>query len=239
MPQGNIILAGEEYRPKQSEINTGLQAVASQHYGASAPAQPVADMLWLDTTDNQLKRRNAANTAWVGAGVPGAGAVNGATVSALELGSDVLHKTVLTLTATPLTLTDDAGLGQYGGVKIYDFPAGAIAILGSVIDADITLAAAFIETAAGQIALGEDLVAAGNGLAVGARNILGSTVIAALVARTGPCNAAGGAGTFDGTSTALDLNLNVKIDDDGTHVTSSGTITGTVTITWVNLGDSA
>ena len=53
------------------------------------------------------------------------GTPNGSTVTVKEYGSDVLHRTVLTCTATPVTITDDAGVAQYGGTaKLYDFPAG-------------------------------------------------------------------------------------------------------------------
>mgnify|MGYP001619742030 FL=1 len=56
------------------------------------------------------------------------GTTNGSTVSAVEYGNGIIHQTVLTLAVTPLTLRD-VELGQ--GVKIYDFPAGGVTILGA------------------------------------------------------------------------------------------------------------
>jgi hypothetical protein len=168
------------------------------------------------------------------------GAKNGSTVSVSEKGSGGLHKTILTLTATPITLTDDAGVGQYGGVKLYDFPAGNICVIGATIDADITLVGAqWVDTAEGDVALGSEAPTSAIALATTKANMLASTQIAALVAQVGPINASsitpGGlaaAGTTD-----ADLYLNVRIDDNAAHTTSSGTITGTVTILWLNAGD--
>src|SRR4051812_28187391 len=69
----------------------------------------------------------------------GLGAPNGSTVTAVEYGNGVLHRTVLTLTATPISITDDAGVAQYGGVKVYDFPAGVINVLSAVVKGNLTL----------------------------------------------------------------------------------------------------
>jgi hypothetical protein len=171
----------------------------------------------------------------------GIGAPNGATVAAVETGNGIVHKTVLTLTVTPITLTDDAGVGQFGGVKIYDFPAGNILVLGAVIDAIITLLSAlWIDAATGDVALGSGVPADATALDATAVDMIQETAIAAMVAQVGPIDAqkalaAIPLGSAGGTDD--DVNLNVRIDDDAAHVTDSGTITGTVTIHWVNLGD--
>ncbi|MBF0358869.1 MAG: hypothetical protein HQL70_09695 [Magnetococcales bacterium] len=169
----------------------------------------------------------------------GVGTKNGDTVTVAETAHN-FHTTVLTLTATPITLTDDAGVGQYGGVKIYDMPAGNHLFLGAVVDADITLTeAAWADTAEGDIGVGTTAVTDGNALATTEQNIIATTAIAALAAQTGPINAGSAdvatiaaAGTTDS-----DIYLNVRIDDDAAHATGSGTITGTVTLVWANLGD--
>jgi hypothetical protein len=168
------------------------------------------------------------------------GTKNGSTVVATELGAGGIHKTVITLTATPITLTDDAGVGQYGGVKLYDFPAGSIKTLGATIDADLTLTnAAWIDNATGNVSLGSAAPASAIALATTKANMLASTVIAAMTAQVGAINAStitdGGvaaAGTTD-----ADLYLNIRIDDNAAHITDGGTITGTVTIFWINTGD--
>lgn len=54
--------SGAEYR---ADVNAALQALASQSRGATGPATTYAGQIWLDTTTNLRKRRNAANSAWL------------------------------------------------------------------------------------------------------------------------------------------------------------------------------
>jgi len=170
----------------------------------------------------------------------GDGVKNGSTVSVAEYGDSGVHKTVFTLTNTPIALADDAGVGQYGGVKLYDMPAGNHLFLGAVIDANLTLTeTAWKDTAEGDVGLGTSLVTDGNALATTEQNIIPTTAIAAMTAQAGPINAgstapatiaaAGGADT--------DIFLNVRIDDDAAHAAGGGFINGTVTLVWANLGD--
>jgi hypothetical protein len=49
----------------RTDINNALQALASLSGGASAPATTYAGMLWADSTNNVLKQRNQANSAWI------------------------------------------------------------------------------------------------------------------------------------------------------------------------------
>jgi len=79
---------------------------------------------------------NSAPTTTLGVGTA---ATN---VTATEYGDGVLHKTVLTCSAFSLgTAGDEAGVGQYLGAKLYDFPEGAICTIGAVIDGSVTLTA--------------------------------------------------------------------------------------------------
>lgn len=52
----------------RSTVKTALpgndEALRTLHSGATAPANPVAYMLWQDTTTNVLWQRNAGNSAW-------------------------------------------------------------------------------------------------------------------------------------------------------------------------------
>jgi hypothetical protein len=48
-----------------TQLNSGFQSVATQFSGAADPAAYAsAYMLWADTANGLLKRRNAANSAW-------------------------------------------------------------------------------------------------------------------------------------------------------------------------------
>ena len=80
------------------------------------------------------------------------GSASIATVSAAHYGiGNGLTRTVLTLTAVPVTITDNGANGS-GGVKIYDFPecifvsiaasANCTVAYGSVTDANVTLGGA-------------------------------------------------------------------------------------------------
>lgn len=157
----------------------------------------------------------------VGITTAGIGAKNGATVTAVENGDPVLHKTVLTLTATPITLTDEAGVGQYGGVKLYDFPAGNILVFGAVVDADITLTETWwVDTAEGDVGMGTIAPTGGDALATTEQNIIATTAVAALAAQVGPIDAqsAGVATLGAAGATDSDAYLNVRIDDNAAHM---------------------
>lgn len=52
----------------RADINSALQALASLSSGASAPSPTFPCQLWADTGTSRLKRRNAANSAWVDEG---------------------------------------------------------------------------------------------------------------------------------------------------------------------------
>jgi hypothetical protein len=177
----------------------------------------------------------------------GAGTANGATVSAVESGIGPVHKTVLTLAATPISIADEAGQGQYGGVKIYDFPAGLIMPLGAVVDASVTLGTTgtIINTWDGSIALGVEVVADHQDAANKRGQVMPAVAVTQAVAKVAVAKAVSvatnltesGARHLDGTSTAIDLYLNLLVTDEATHTAGTGTISGTVTFHWINLGD--
>ena len=169
-----------------------------------------------------------------------AGAVAGTNVTVEEIGNSVVHKTVLTLAATPITLTDEPGVVLYGGLKIYDFPAGAISLLGAVADLDVAVGGNLIATADGDVGLGT--ATAGNDDAFSGQedDIIKSTSIPQLVSSAGPANALTAPADLenpeDGTSTAVDLFLNF-LWDDADHDGGTMTAFGTITLVWTNCGD--
>jgi hypothetical protein len=55
-------------------------------------------------------------------------------MSVEEYGVGPFRLTRISFNATPIALTDNAGVVAYGGAKIYDFPAGMIQIMGAVAD---------------------------------------------------------------------------------------------------------
>jgi hypothetical protein len=49
----------------RADLNSALAAIVTQNSNATAPSVTYADMFWYDTTNNQLKKRNEANSAWI------------------------------------------------------------------------------------------------------------------------------------------------------------------------------
>ena len=174
----------------------------------------------------------------------GIGAAAGTGVVATEGGVGVVHKTTLTLTATPVVLVDEAGVVAYGGLKIYDFPAGAIMTVGATVDLVTTLSSAGVDaTWEGDFGLGT--VACDNDATLTSTedDILPTTAIAVSTASVGAITGQSTAAenvVFDGTGTAKDLILNILVDDADHDVTSTPCnilCAGTVTFHWINLGD--
>jgi hypothetical protein len=174
----------------------------------------------------------------------GVGAKNGGTVTASEQGNSVVHKTILTLAATPITLVDEAGVVAYGGVKVYDFPAGAILMLGATADLAITKSSAGVNTDwDGDFGIGTVTASNNATLSSTEQNILPTT--ATPQAAAGATTAKGQStatenAVLDGTATAVDAFLNVLVDDTDHNVNGTPCnllFTGTITLSWVNLGD--
>jgi hypothetical protein len=212
--------------------------------GGGVPFYPVVDedtlASDLDTAIPTQQSVKAYYDAGVASSSTGAGTKNGATVAAAEYGNGILHKTVLTLTATPITLTDDAGVGQSGGVKLYDMPAGDIVVLGVVSDSVLTLVGTeWLDTAEGDFAFGSAVVSGGGSMTGTEVDIMAQAAWGPATAQVSDMNGGAIATAYlaKAGTTDLDVYLNVRVDDNAAHITSSGTITGTVTLTWINQGD--
>lgn len=149
-----------------------------------------------------------------------------------------------TLAAARMTVTDAAGSGSSGSLKLYDFNEGVIHFLSSVMDFT-----AFAESAG--VSGGDTVFDIGVGtvaIAAAADGVLTGASTYDNVAVKGDVTLSGGAGTLasqidlaalgvDGSGTAVDLYLNWS----GTAATvdASGTldVTGTIRIAGVWLGD--
>lgn len=68
MSQNSLVVANGTGAAFRSALNNGLNTLVTNNSGAAAPSTTYAYMLWADTTNDLLKIRNAANTAWLTVG---------------------------------------------------------------------------------------------------------------------------------------------------------------------------
>lgn len=170
----------------------------------------------------------------------GVGAKNGATVTVVEKGEGTIHQSILTLASTPVTVANTTG-ASFGGVKLYDFPEGRILILGvtanlSFVWTDEDIAA----DGSGDFSLGTTITADATLDGTDVDLLPSSAMLDPFVLGVGTgVGALAASAQFDGTATAVDANLNIIIDDADVSDAASDIVlvSGTVTMTWINLGD--
>lgn len=150
---------------------------------------------------------------------------------------------------TKLTLNDVAQAvvngTEYQGTKIFDFPEARMWVVGVVATLQqkttSTIASTLNASSTGAIALGT-ATASSTTLNSTMADFLPSTAFNSSatinVAGTAVSGVLAAAAFFDGTGTAKDLYLNTAYATTGdVDADATQTISGTVLITWVNLGD--
>lgn len=65
MAQHDYVIANDTAANVRADINTALQAIASNNSGATAPSTTYANQWWYDSTNDTLKIRAEANDAWI------------------------------------------------------------------------------------------------------------------------------------------------------------------------------
>jgi hypothetical protein len=176
-------------------------------------------------------------------------------LTVVEKGDAALHKTIFTFDEFELATTDGttpATDGAWGSELLYTFPNGHILILGA--HALFPLGGLEAETGGGtglsdtaDFELGVGTVASANDTSFGLGDGTQENVIEALDVdlTSGASDAAetvvnATAAAYDGSSTAAKLYLNMRTADDADHGTVADVlkVSGTLTVTWVNLGDN-
>lgn len=149
-----------------------------------------------------------------------------------------------TLTAARITVTDAAGSGSSGSLKIFTFAAGAILPLGSRQDYTAFTEGAALTTAAGDaafvMALGSVAANAGDGALTGTEvDIAPATATITLSSGAGTGGKMGGAtaAPIDGTTTAVDVYLNWSGTAATIDANSTIDVTGTITVVGCFVGD--
>jgi len=64
MSQHDYIIDNAVGASVRADLNNALAAIVTNNSGTSAPSTTYAYQLWVDTTNNLLKQRNSANSAW-------------------------------------------------------------------------------------------------------------------------------------------------------------------------------
>lgn len=193
-----------------------------------------------DVNSNVRKIKNVSlDKNVVGAGtIP---AVAAATISVAEYGDGTFHKSVFTLTDVPVTMRDTE---QGGGIQIYDYPVGSILCLGASGTIGVTTTSILADTLnAGKTCnWGVGSVTQANvTVATTEQDIVNVTAFtsSATIDVAGADATGVGIGVvtpLDGTSTAINAFLNLAVAG-ATDIDADATVTvsGTVSIAWVNL----
>lgn len=165
-----------------------------------------------------------------------------ATCVATEEGDGVIHQTTLTLAALAQTVVNGT---EYQGTKIYDFPAGRILVLGVTASIAQTTTSVIADTlnagVTGALGIGT-AVASATTLATTMVDLLPSTAFLTStvinVAAAASTAALAASAQFDGTTTPKDVYINTAYATTGdVDADATQTLSGTVKITWINLGD--
>lgn len=65
MSQHDFTIANQSAANARGDINSALQALASNSSGDTAPSTTYANQFWYETDTNKLYIRNEADTAWI------------------------------------------------------------------------------------------------------------------------------------------------------------------------------
>src|SRR3989304_4739664 len=65
MSQHDYIISNAPGATIRADLNNVLSAIATMNSGGTEPSVMYPYLLWMDTTTNQIKLRNAPNSAWI------------------------------------------------------------------------------------------------------------------------------------------------------------------------------
>lgn len=233
-----------------------LNSVAATPQAVDAAAAGVIE----NATDRAIMVRMSSKltgvSAWSGTAVANLidvasatvapGAAQHGTVTAIEEGNGgTIKRTVLTFSNLPLTLANAVAAAQGAGRKIYTFPEGIIQILSASGKVNQTTTSDPTTTLNGGVTCNWGVgstTQANKTLATTEQNIIPTTALTASASQ----NVAGADSkaflaapvTLDGTTTPIDLFLNVGVLTD-TDLDADATVllNGSITFTWQNAGD--
>ena len=129
MSQHDFDVANQARSLVLSDINSALSAIRTNSSGTSSPSNPVSFQFWIDTTNNLLKIRNAANNAWVTIGTPSLAGLGLLSASGGEI-TGVLNQIVGSVGAPGIAWAGDLDSGIYWvSGDTWRFASGGVAYL--------------------------------------------------------------------------------------------------------------
>lgn len=166
-----------------------------------------------------------------------------------ENGTGPTVQTVFSFSTTPMILADAAGTTGWGFLDLYDFPEGHIMFTGAVLDLAITATTLGVDVDYnGDIALGTAINTGVTPMTGTKLDLIPTTAtpqattVDSLASTTGDAvSTVTENAPVDGTATALSMWLNVLIDDGDQDITATPCnllLTGTLIVTWTNLGNN-
>lgn len=178
----------------------------------------------------------------------GIGAVNQPTVGFVDCAVTKDNNAIrldFTLNKARISVTDAAGSGSYGSLKLFDFVEGAITFLGTRQDYTAFVEGSALTTAAGdaafEIGVGTTAIAAAadGTLGNGVNENVGQAVAVTNSSGTGTGTAVDGAKTtaLNGTATPIDLYLNWSGTAATIDASSTIGVTGTISVLFAFVGD--
>lgn len=105
MAQHDYVIENQAGAAFRADINEVLQAIVTNNAGTTAPNPTFPHQWWADTTAGVLKRRNAANDAWISMG-----ALDSASLSANQNLNDVENKATAFNNIKQLATTTSTGV---------------------------------------------------------------------------------------------------------------------------------
>ena len=167
------------------------------------------------------------------------GIASGTGVSAIQ-GVGLPQVAVLPISALNVVMTDATTAGSHGAQKIFTFPEGNVMVLGAVTDLTIARVGTGLTTTSAVVSsLGSVTVGTDNATLTSTEADIVPSTASTLAAGAGVTKGASTtAAVLNGTTTPAAVFLNFATPDAGSTATDALTVNGTITISYLVLGDN-
>lgn len=208
---------------------------------ADAPLEDVVKSIRLGLDNKyQIQTLRVDGNATIGGKITGVAggtgtaiSTNGSTVVDTDYG--VVRQTELTIANAPMIIVNLVSSNSTAGLKVYDFPEGRIDVLGVVVS-KLTMTTNTWLTSTCQVTYAFGTIKGTDDALTGTEANLCPTGATTQITNNWS-TALATAAQFDGTSTPVDMYLNVCVDSNYLTHGITNYANGKAVITWVNLGD--